>query len=115
MTAIIQKPQTNQDLLGKVFYSSRGYDQTNVNFYQVVALKGKKTVILKELNSDYRAAGDMSGFVKPILNSFKYEETYQRRLNFNHGEITTKCKYDYTAWLMEDTNSEKYTSSYAWV
>ena len=113
MTAIPLTEQTNKNLLGQVFYSSWGYDQTNVNFYQVVALKGKKTIILQELNSDYRAVGSMSGFVKPILNSFKNDEKYQRRLNFKHAELTTKCKYDYTAWLMEDTNSEKYTSSYA--
>jgi len=113
MTAIIPKEQSNKDLLGKVFYSSWGYDQTNVNFYQVVALKGKKTVILQELNSEYRPTGDMSGKVKPIVDSFKSEKTYQKRLNFNHAELTTKCKYDYVAYLMTDTNSEKYTSSYA--
>ena len=113
MTAIIQKPQTNKDLLGKVFYSSWGYDQTNVNFYQVVALKGRKTVILQEINCDYEALGDMSGKVKPILDSFKSEETYQRRLNFDYAEITVRDKYDYRASLMEDITKRKYTSSYA--
>lgn len=113
MTAIIQKNQTNENYLGKVFYSSWGYDQTNVDFYQVVAIKGKKTVILQELNSDYTATGSMCGEVKPILNSFKNDKTYQRRLNFSYGDVSVNCKYDYQATLMEDTNSTKYTSSYA--
>jgi len=109
----MKKNQTNENLLGAVFYSSWGYDQTNVNFYQVVALKGKKTVILQELNYDYEPTSDMTGKVTPIKDSFKSDKTYQRRLNFNHAEITTKCKYDYIAHIMEDINSPKYTSSYA--
>ncbi len=113
MTAVIQKNQTNKNFLGKVFYSSWGYDQTNVNFYQVVALKGKKTVVLQELNSDYIPTGNMCGKVKPIVNSFKNDKTYQRRLNFNLNDVTLRDKYSYQAFLMEDTNSTKNTSCYA--
>ena len=114
MTATIQKEElTNKNLLGKVFYSSWGYDQTNVNFYQVVALKGKKTVILQELNYDYTPMGDMSGTVTPILNSFKNEKTYERRIKFSCSEPYTRDKYNNMAHYMPDTNSPKYTSSYA--
>jgi len=113
MTSIIQKNQTNENLLGAVFCSSWGYDQTNVNFYQVVALKGKKTVILQELCYDFTRTSDMTGKVTPIKDSFKSDRTYQRRLNFNHAKVTTKCKYGYEAHIMEDVNSPKYTSSYA--
>ena len=109
----MQKNQTNKNFLGKVFYSSWGYDQTNVNFYQVVALRGKKTVILRELEKDYTATGAMCGEVKPILNSFKNNETYERRLNFNFSDVVVNDKYNYNAYLMKDTNSPKYTSSYA--
>ena len=36
--------------VGDVFYSSWGYEQTNVDFFQVVALVGKKSVRIREVN-----------------------------------------------------------------
>ncbi|WP_240184397.1 hypothetical protein [Enterobacter cloacae] len=33
--------------LGDVFVSSWGYEQTNTCFYQVIALRGKKTAVLR--------------------------------------------------------------------
>ena len=35
--------------VGDIFYTSWGYEQTNVNFFQVIALKGEASVILKEV------------------------------------------------------------------
>jgi len=34
---------------GTIFYSSWGYEQTNVSFYQVVKLSGKASVIIREI------------------------------------------------------------------
>lgn len=34
---------------GDIFYSSWGYEQTNVNFFEVIGLKGKTQVILQEV------------------------------------------------------------------
>ena len=35
--------------VGDIFYTSWGYEQTNVDFFQVVALKGKTQVIIKQV------------------------------------------------------------------
>ncbi|HOI84021.1 MAG TPA: hypothetical protein PKW30_06900, partial [Campylobacterales bacterium] len=35
--------------VGSVFCHSWGYEQTNINFYQVVAIKGKSTLIIREI------------------------------------------------------------------
>lgn len=35
--------------VGDIFYTSWGYEQTNINLFQVVALKGKTQVIIKEV------------------------------------------------------------------
>lgn len=35
--------------VGDIFYMSWGYEQTNLDFFQVVALKGKTQVIIKEV------------------------------------------------------------------
>ncbi|MDE9429863.1 hypothetical protein [Xenorhabdus bovienii] len=53
-----------------VLASSWGYEQTNVNFYQVIALHGKKTVIVRKISAKTREDGNMSGYKKPVLNDF---------------------------------------------
>ncbi|MHO45241.1 hypothetical protein D9E76_24655 [Escherichia coli] len=37
--------------VGDVFVSSWGYEQTNVNFYQVISVHGKKTVTVQEIRA----------------------------------------------------------------
>ncbi|AUP42648.1 hypothetical protein [Escherichia coli] len=37
--------------VGDVFVSSWGYEQTNVNFYQVISVHGKKTVTVQEVRA----------------------------------------------------------------
>ena len=46
-----QEPTPNADgvRVGDIFCASWGYEQTNVNFYEVVALKGKKTAVVREI------------------------------------------------------------------
>ncbi|MCV5331283.1 hypothetical protein OFC87_24075, partial [Escherichia coli] len=41
--------------VGDIFVSSWGYEQTNVTFYQVLSVHGKKTVTVREIraNSEY--------------------------------------------------------------
>lgn len=58
---------------GAILVRSWGYDQTNVNFYQVKAVSGKK-VTFQEISSSYRSAGYSYGYVMPILDSFIGEE-----------------------------------------
>lgn len=58
--------------IGDVFVASWGYDQTNVDAYQVVALKGTASVVVKEicLESVPGSAGFMSETVKAIPGKF---------------------------------------------
>ncbi len=53
-----------------VLASSWGYEQTNVSFYQVISLHGKKTVTVRKISSEVCRDGAMSGYKKPILNDF---------------------------------------------
>ena len=77
--------------IGDMFCDTWGYGQTNVDFYQVVDLKGSITVVLKPVKKNARMIGDMSYMVSPIKDDFlegKYktrfmtngEETIQRRV-----------------------------------
>ena len=58
--------------LGDIFYSSWGYDQTNVDFYQVVALKGKHTIVLRR-NKAKKGLSQTSwnGYTRPVRNEFE--------------------------------------------
>jgi len=69
--------------LGDVFYSSWGYEQTNVNFYQLISKKGKSTLVFRELNTLTSFDGSMDGTKKPILNDFKSEKEHVCRINKN--------------------------------
>jgi len=41
----------NKTIVGDIFYSSWGYDQTNIDFYQIVAKKGKMSFMLQKIGS----------------------------------------------------------------
>lgn len=52
-----------------VFVSSWGWEQTNVNFYQVISTHGKKTVVVREVRATSDSDG-MTGIKKAVLNDF---------------------------------------------
>lgn len=103
--------------VGDMFCDIWGYEQTNVDFYQVVDLKGSTTVVLKPVNKNARMIGDMSYMVSPIKDDFiegKYktrlmtngEETIQRRVK-DIGNNSIYAGSDSEALsLMSDITSE---------
>ena len=57
--------------VGDIFIFSWGYEQTNVNYFQVVSLKGSKQVIIKEISYEItKITGYESYKVKPIKDGF---------------------------------------------
>lgn len=99
------KEQPTQNMhsvhVGDLFYDSWGYDQTNVDFYQVVALKGKMTAVIREIRGDCLPQGDMHGDVRPVRDAFASEETYERR---------TSAGYDGRARI----GSPRFTGRHIW-
>jgi hypothetical protein len=57
--------------VGDVLYNSWGYDQTNVDFYQVVEVKGK-TFTIRQINEKIVGGGgcSMSEYVAPVKDAF---------------------------------------------
>lgn len=75
-----------------VFVSSWGYEQTNVNFYQVMAVRGKKTVILREIRAEVvNYEHSMVGNKKPVLNDF-VGEAITRRISDRGGELAVRIE-----------------------
>lgn len=70
---------------GTIFYSSWGYEQTNVNFFQVTEVKAKK-VFVREICRDLESDGQlsMSGKVTARKDDFLDEKTYQLGIT-NYG------------------------------
>lgn len=114
--------------VGDVFVNSWGYEQTNTEFYQVVGLKGKSTVILKEIMKQHgEAYSPMSGTVKPRLNQFlensffmSYESNkdiesnlYIKRMQKWGERPYIKLGKRYNAYLTSPDKAH-YESSYYW-
>lgn len=55
--------------VGSIFSTCWGYEQTNVEWYQVTQIKGS-TVHIREIAADIKATGYMSGETSPIKNAF---------------------------------------------
>lgn len=70
----------NKINIGTVLYSSYGYEQTNISFFQVVEKKGI-TIKLRQLNYDLTLTGDMCGKVTPIIDSFNTDKIITKRIS----------------------------------
>lgn len=61
---------------GDFFYTSWGYEQTNIDFYQVTRVSGQRIYFKKVYNEEVRATGWACGDVVPMPDSFKGEEFF---------------------------------------
>ncbi len=56
--------------VGDVIYNSWGYEQTNIEFYQVIEVLGKKIRVRELKQKIHECTGSMSASVIPVLNDF---------------------------------------------
>lgn len=74
--------------VGDIFYGSWGYEQTNVDFYQVVERKGRETFVLQELRQQRKSAegyGPWAGYCRPLPGEFRDDERITKRLTSEGG------------------------------
>jgi hypothetical protein len=76
MTASIN---THSIKLGDILYSTWGYDQTNVSFFEVVKVT-RSTVSIRELKASISENGFMSGVSVPCKNNYHSNEILVRRV-----------------------------------
>ena len=90
--------------IGDLFVSAWGYDQTNVDFYQVVAKKGKTFTIRDITSKSVTDSGMsfMSDFASPVKDSFAKDSTETVKRGFSHrfGYLskTTEESKHYRSW-----------------
>lgn len=95
--------------VGDIFYDSWGYDQTNIDFYEVVALVGKSSVKVQQLNQDTRETGFMCGPTTPICGSYQGQPELKRLIEYN-GQPTWKSQF---GWIRKWDGSPVQCSWYA--
>lgn len=107
-----RKEQRKKEVLevkvGDLFVSSWGWEQTNVDFYQCVATKGKRTFVIREIASKMsnRATGNgMACFKIPVKDAFLDPEKYppltksSLKLNsYSSLSKTTEESEHYCSW-----------------
>ena len=110
-----KKIKNKSDLLnvkvGDIFKDSWGYEQTNVDYFQVVAKPSSSLIVVKKINYELidETVSNMSAYVKPLINSFKNDEELKFKLN------GASFKSSSFSWANKVENIEKekaYTSWY---
>jgi hypothetical protein len=64
--------------VGDLLYTSWGYDQTNIDFYQVVQVKGRATVVIRQVAEKIVRQGDQEEDVVPEPGKFEGEPLLRR-------------------------------------
>ena len=59
--------------VGDLFYTSWGYEQTNINFFQIVALKGKSSALVREVHPEILETFSVSGMSEDRIYSTSSE------------------------------------------
>jgi len=85
--------------VGDVFYDSWGYDQTNIDYYQVVGLKGTTQVVLRAIRAEAKQTGWLQSDVRPLKDQFITGSYITRQQENEDGMIrrTGNCMGHVTA------------------
>lgn len=106
---------------GDVLYASWGWEQTNIEFVQVVGISSSR-LIVRAISGNLSYTGDMSGKVKPEIDNFIGPVFYLNIRPFgtdgNHcargSYVTDKGKIDSANhWSRTTVSEEHYCSWYA--
>ena len=98
----------NRLVVGQVLTGSWGYDQTNVEAWQVIALVGSATVKIQRVGlMATNSTGDMSGYVIPCPDQFTTPPEILTKRVFGHRIAMDHCGL--TPW----EGPPLYESSYA--
>lgn len=63
--------------VGDIFHFSWGYEQTNANYFQVVALRGTKQVVIREIAYEIAENTNFDSYkVKPYKNRFLQDSQF---------------------------------------
>lgn len=105
-----KKELVNGFKIGQILYDSWGYDQTNIDFYQVVGLGAKSVKIRKIAQKYVRSGGFMCEYVTPDVNNFISDEMTKIIQCYSDGRQYIKERY---GCIFNYEGGEIYQSHYA--
>jgi len=90
--------------VGQIYAYSWGWEQTNVDFFQVIAVKGN-TFTIREIRgrqTDRSTGNSMAAYVSPVRDAFlsNSEPIIKRSFSMDHGslDLTTDDAQHYMSW-----------------
>ena len=87
--------------IGSIFYSSWGYDQTNVNFYEVVGLTGASVKVREVAKTFVEQNGPGGNKVIPQVGNYIGGETTKRLRDSGYADAAITINSSETAWLWD--------------
>ena len=118
MTAVKETVNKYGVKVGDVFYESWGYEQTNIDFWEVVKLRGKTQVVLRAISSKVvETLGFCQAKVKPVKGSWSKhyagEEIVKTVKVLNYfGKEEIYCSADHGSLYLTDWDTAHRESSY---
>lgn len=101
------KELLNNLKLGDIFVCSWGYEQTNVDFYQVINIDKSKVTFKAIRGHVTRGIGfDYSGYVMPLKDNFTGEKSFEKVIRSRHVKLNSHSSM--SLW----DGKEHYYSSY---
>ena len=73
--------------VGDIIYNSWGYDQTNIDFYQVIS-KTEKSVKLRMIKKETEETGFMCGHCIALKNQFTNRPSINKRIKYYKDKIS---------------------------
>lgn len=73
-----RKNDTHGLMVGSILFSSWGYEQSNVDWYQVIAVISDKTVVIQKIAASIEDTGSMCGNSRPVPGRFVGEPMRKR-------------------------------------
>ena len=111
--AKVEARKVNPFMVGDLLHCSWGYEQTNNDFFQVVAVKGK-TLTMRAIGASYEETSYMSGRSTPIRDAFKGPEIVKRvQVSVYGGKASYYAKHNDRTLDVSEWNRSYHESSYA--
>lgn len=105
---IAELVKTVKVAIGDMFVYSWGWEQTNIQFYQVTNIKGQ-TLELREVKQNIRQTGWLTGYCTPIKDDFKNEKPWNKRIKcLSDGKPYVSTEYGWCS--LWDGNEESWTA-----
>lgn len=116
--AELMKSMNHPFKIGQVLYDSWGWEQTNIDFYEIVEIKNK-SIVIREIASKYapsenqKGISSMAAYVEPVPGAYVGEPQLKKINVMLSGESHSYYIKSEHGWISQYENNPIYSSWYA--